>query len=75
MFERLFEDYPEFDYECPVCGSDEIQEIDCHQGDQNEYLTDIDEADRVLVRRYTCWQCDASFKTGEINGEERHLDD
>ena len=38
-------------------------------------MTDIDEADRVLVRRYICWQCDASFKTGEIDGEERLLDD
>ena len=75
LFERLFEDYPGFDYECPVCGSDEIQEIDCQQGDQDEYLTDMDEAERAFVHRYLCWKCDATFKTGEIGGEERLLDD
>lgn len=74
MFEkRGLNDYSEFDHVCPECGS-EIQEIDRYAGDHEEYLTDPDEADRVLVRRYLCWKCDATFKTGEIDGDERLFD-
>lgn len=74
MFERVHEDYSEFEQVCPECGSEEIQEIDQYTGDYEEYLTDPDEADSVLVRRYLCWKCDATFKTGEIDGDERLFD-
>ena len=61
-----------FDESCPCCGSTNIQEIDRWIGDDfDDFGLSPDQADRLLLRRYLCWDCDETFRTGEIDGEER----
>ena len=68
-----FADLEGFDGTCPHCGSDEdsLQEIDRWIGDKNDtFELAPDQADRLLVRRYLCWECDGTFTTGELDGDE-----
>ena len=67
-----FADFEGFDGTCPHCGSDEVQEIDRWIGDKNDtFELAPDQADRLLVRRYLCWECDGTFTNGELDGIER----
>jgi len=69
-----FADLEGFDGTCPHCGSDEdsLQEIDRWIGDKNDtFELCPDQSDRLLVRRYLCWECDETFHTGELDGIER----
>ena len=67
-----FADLEGFDGACPHCGSDEVQEIDRWIGDKNDtFELAPDQADRLLVRRYLCWECDETFHTGELEWSER----